>query len=140
MANCQYDHQFDDLTFTCKPCAHAGLSFGIQAKECLLCSQMLEKARSNVLKRQVYMQVCYEGQDKSLAVYILTVCVLIIVGCVCCWELDGECASGRNLVGTEVQHNDSRVRVGVRGGRVVDGGRAGASTSEGRQQLWNPRE
>ena len=86
MANCQYDHQFDDLTFTCKPCAHAGLSFGIQANECLLCSQMLEKARSNVLKRQVYMQVCYDGQDKSLAVYILTVCVLIIVGCVCCWE------------------------------------------------------
>jgi len=32
------------------------------------------------------MQVCYDGQDKSLAVYILTACVLIIVGCVCCWE------------------------------------------------------
>jgi hypothetical protein len=47
---------------------------------------MLEKARNNALKRQIYMQVCKPGEDKSVSVYVLTICILLIVGCVCCWE------------------------------------------------------
>lgn len=58
---------------------------------------MLEQTRRSVydnasgalndnLRLHIYKTVCRPGQAKSIAVYLLTVVLLIIFGCVCCWE------------------------------------------------------
>lgn len=43
-------------------------------------------AMNDRLRLQIYKSMCRPGQAKSISVYLLTAVLLIIFGCVCCWE------------------------------------------------------
>ena len=62
-------------------------------------------AFNDELRLKIYQTVCRPGQEKSIAVYLLTVVLLVILGCVCCFENQKHLDALRSVVEMQEQKN-----------------------------------